>query len=71
MTQNTKMQEMQMFEFIPNHKKIEMEIFVFCVVTFEPIRIQTSYAPQYDRLNLSFVKDEQTYVCQKHGRKWS
>ena len=42
MTQTAKMQEMQMFEFIPNHKKIEMEIFVFCVITFEPIRIQTS-----------------------------
>ena len=38
-----------------------MEIFVFCVITFEPIKIQTSEAPQNDRLNLSFVEDEHTY----------
>ena len=31
--------------------------FAFCVITFEPIEIQTRSAPQNDRLNLSFVKD--------------
>ena len=39
MTQIAKMKEMQMFDFVQNHKKTEMEIFVFCVITFEPIRI--------------------------------
>ena len=34
---------------------VEMEIFVVCVITFEPI--QTCSSPQNDRLNLSFVKD--------------
>ena len=28
----------------------------FCVITFEPIMIQTCSAPQNDRLNFSFVK---------------
>ena len=36
----------------------EMEIFAFCVITFEPIKIWTQLAPQNDRLNLSFVKDK-------------
>ena len=31
--------------------------FAFCVITFEPIEVQTCSAPQNDRLNLSFVKD--------------
>ena len=48
---------MQMFDFVQIHKKTKMEIFAFCVLTFEPIRIQTSQAPQNDRLHLSFVKD--------------
>ena len=39
MTQIAKMQEMQMFDFVQNHKKTEMEIFVFCVITFEPVTI--------------------------------
>ena len=30
--------------------------FAFCVITFEPIEVQTRSAPQNDRLNLSFVK---------------
>ena len=38
-------------------KKKEMEKFLFCVIMFEPIQIQTHLAPQNDRLNLSFVKD--------------
>ena len=43
--------------FLQNCKKKKMEIFVFCHITFEPIRIWTCSAPQNDRLNLSFVKD--------------
>ena len=31
--------------------------FAFCVITFEPIEVQTCSAPQNDRLNLSFVKN--------------
>jgi hypothetical protein len=38
-----------------------MEIFAFCVKTFEPIISKTCQAPQNDRQNISFVKDEQTY----------
>ena len=30
--------------------------FAFCVITFEPIEVQTCSAPQNDRLNLVFVK---------------
>ena len=37
-----------------------MDIFAFCVINFEPIRIQTCSAPQNDGLNLSFVKDINT-----------
>ena len=33
--------------------------------TFEPVEVQTCSAPQNDRLNLSFVKDEHT-----NGKKW-
>ena len=38
-------------------KSREKEIFAFCVITFEPIKVKTCSAPQNDRLNLSFVKD--------------
>ena len=34
-----------------------MEIFAFCVIIHEPIKIQTCSAPQNDRLNFGFVKD--------------
>ena len=37
-----------------------MEIIAFCVITFEPIEVQTHSAPQNDHLNLRFVND--TYV---------
>ena len=38
---------------------MEKEIFaLFCVITFEPIKIQTHLSPQNDHLNLSFVKDK-------------
>ena len=33
-------------------------VFVFFVITFVPIKIQTCSAPQNDRWNLSFVKDK-------------
>ena len=33
-------------------------VFVFFVITFVPIKIQTHSAPQNDRLDLSFVKDK-------------
>ena len=39
MTQNEKMQEMQMSVFVQNRKKQEIEILAFCVITFEPIKI--------------------------------
>ena len=35
---------------------VEKQPFAFCVITFEPIEVQTHSAPQNDRLNLSFVK---------------
>ena len=41
-----------------------MEIFAFCVITFEPIISKTCHAPQNDRQNISFVKDEHA-----HGKK--
>ena len=48
-----------------------MEKIAFCVITFEPIKIQTHSAPQNDRLNFSFVKD--IYVdgrkVARNGRK--
>ena len=49
-----------MFDFVQNRKKREMEIFAFRVIMFEPIKIYTCLASQNDRLNLSFVKDENT-----------
>ena len=39
MTENAKTQKMQMNIFLQNHKKTEMEIFAFCVITFEQNRI--------------------------------
>jgi hypothetical protein len=46
-------------------------LFSFCVITFEPIEVQTRSAPQNDPLNLSFVKD--SYVdggkLARNGRK--
>jgi len=46
-------------------------MFALCVITFEPIEIQTRSGPQNDRPTLSFVKDEDT-VGEKmaiNGRK--
>ena len=60
-----------MRSFLQNHNNTETEIFAFCVITFEPIEVQTRSAPQNDRLNLSFVKD--IYVdgrkLARNGRK--
>ena len=43
--------------FLQNSTKTKMEIIAFCIITLEPIKVQTCLAPQNDRLNLSFVKD--------------
>ena len=42
----------------------------FCVITFEPIMIQTCSAPQNDRLIFSFVKDIKVGV-EKMTPSWS
>ena len=36
--------------------------FAFCVITLEPIEVQTCSAPQNDRQNLGFVKDIKVVV---------
>ena len=36
--------------------------FAFCVITYEPIEVQTFSAPQNDRQNLVFVKDIKVVV---------
>ena len=46
-----------MRSFLQNHKNTEMEIFAFCVITFEPMEVQTRSAPQNNRLEISFLKD--------------
>ena len=48
--------------FLQNRTKTKMEKIAFCVITFDPIKIQTHSAPQNDRLNFSFVKDIQVDV---------
>jgi hypothetical protein len=53
---NHQKQYIQIF-FLQNRTKTKMERITFCVITFEPIKIQTYSAPQNDRLNVSFVKD--------------
>ena len=42
---------------LQNRTRTKMEKNAFCVITFEPVKIQTHSAPQSDRLNFSFVKD--------------
>ena len=34
-----------------------MEKIALCVITFDPIKIQTHSAPQNERLDFSFLKD--------------
>ena len=53
---------MKISVFVQNRKKKEMEIFVFCVITFEPILSKTCLAPQNDRQNLVFLKDMKVVV---------
>ena len=65
MTQNAKMQKMQMSIFVQNRKKTRNKIYIFCVITFEPIKIKHL---KKNCLNLSFVKDEYT-VGEKVARK--
>ena len=64
MTQNEKHTKTQKSQktvhtkfFLQNRTKMKKEKIAFCVITFEPIKIQTHSAPQNDRLNFSFVKD--------------
>ena len=47
--------------FLQNGKNPETEIFAFCVITFEPIKIWTC-------LNPSFVKEIHV-ICKKHIQK--
>ena len=42
---------------IQMNNKTKMEIILFFVLALEPIKIQTCSSSQYDRLNLTFVKD--------------
>ena len=48
-----------------DHRLVVTASFAFCVITFEPIEVQTRSAPQNDGLNLSFVKDEHIYMAKK------
>ena len=43
--------------FLQKRTKTKMEKIAFCVITFDPIKIQTHSAPQNDRLNFSFVAE--------------
>ena len=52
MTNNAKKQKMQKTQtsvFVQNGKNYKMEIFAFCVITFEPIISKTCQAPQNQR----------------------
>jgi hypothetical protein len=42
--------------YISSVSQVRKNIFAFCVITSEPIEVQTRSAPQNDCLNLSFVK---------------
>ena len=52
---NHQKQYIQIF-FLQNPTKTKMEKIAFCVIAFEPIKIQTHSAPQNDCMNFSFVK---------------
>ena len=49
-----------------------MVIFAFCVIMFEPIKIQTRLTPQNDCLNISFLRYENIVgkTMAKNGPKW-
>ena len=49
------------FFFLQNRTKTKIEKIAFCVISFEPIKIQTHSTSQNDRLNFSFVKDISVY----------
>ena len=51
------------FFFLTKLKKWVLKTFVFYVIAFDPIEIQTCLAPQNDRQNLSFVKDNNVFVA--------
>ena len=53
---NHQKQYIRFFFFLQNCTKMKKEKIALCVITFEPIKIQTHSAPQNDRLNFSFVK---------------
>ena len=52
-----KAEEASMF-FVQNSKKKDIKVFLFCIITFEPIITKTCEAPQNDRQNLSYVTDK-------------
>ena len=56
-TQKSQKNITQMRSFLQNLKNMKTEIFSFCVITFEPIVVQTRSAPQNDQLNVSFVEN--------------
>ena len=45
-----------------NKDRIFVTSFAFCVITYEPIEVQTFSAPQNDRQNLGFMKDIKVVV---------
>ena len=53
--------------FLQNLTKTKMEKIAFCVITFEPIKIQTHSTPQNDHLNFSFVQDIHVHTLRKNG----
>ena len=57
--------------FLQNCTKTKKEKIALCVITFEPIKIQTHSAPQNDRLNFSFVKNVKVVVKKivRNGQK--
>ena len=60
--------ESQIFRIFSS--KMEIKQFVFFVVAFDPIKIQTCLAPQNDCQHLIFVKDYYV-VGKKNDQKWS
>ena len=51
--------------FVQKHSFAFFAFFLFCMITIVPIKIWTPYAPHNDRLNLIFVKVNNTV-----GKKW-
>ena len=61
--------ETAIYHFVSS--QVKKNIFAFCIITFEPIKVQTFSAPQNDRLNLRFVKEiyEDGEKLARNGRK--